>query len=262
MMTRPAGRRDIRSASRTYSSRASAAVAAQRRALRLAARDTRLLGIPRMSQSTYVSSGELKGMDTDCVYSPVLGTTGTNVGVITVNLVQAGTGSWNRIGRRITMKSLRLQGVATCDHFLDGTNDYLGNSLRIMVVYDRQSSQATEPQFNDIFGQTSQAGTETTNWYSPPKYDTMMRYVCLKDWSIDSQCGADPTATNFVRNVFHIDEYIRLPNLEVNFSGQSSPMTVADINTGALYVIARANQGTPAATVWILNLNARLRYVD
>lgn len=265
MITRPAGRRDVRSGARAFGSgRVSAAVIAQRRALRLAARDTRLLGIPRMSQSysgiRYTS--ELKGMDTLCQFVGVLATTNTNVQVFPVNLIQTGTGSWNRIGRKVCLKSLRLMGVANCDHFLSAGTDIEGNSMRLIVVWDRQPNSGTEPLFNDIFGQTSQAGVETTNWYSPPKYDTMARYTVLKDTQWNSSPGATPTAGNYVRNNFFIDEYIRLNDLESTYSGQSTPMTIADINSGALYVIARAQTNDATSTRWIMDLNARIRYTD
>ena len=265
MITRPAGRRDVRSGARAFGSgRVSAAVMAQRRALRLAARDTRLLGIPRMSQS-YAGMrpmGELKGMDTSLNYAPVLATTTTNIGVLPVNLIQAGTGSWNRVGRKVCMKSLRLQGNASCDHFLTAGSDYEGNILRVIVVWDKQPSGGSEPLFNDIFGVTSQAGTETAAWFSPPKYDTMMRFTVVKEFQIVSNPDVALGGGNYQRRENYIDTYIRLPDIETNYSGQSSPMTIADINSGALYVIARAEKNDGTSTLWNLTLNARLRYTD
>jgi len=264
MVSRPAGRRDIRSGSRTYGSRASAAVAAQRRALRMAARDTRLLGIGRMSQGYggMRTGQELKGMDTSFTMSNIITTTNTNAQIQTVNLIQAGTGSWNRIGRKVTLKSLRLKGTATCSHFQDVDNDIYGNIVRIIVVWDKQPAGGTEPLFNDIFGVTSQAGVETAVFSSPPKYDTMDRFRVLKDWDMNSEPGALPSTTNYIRLDYPIDCYINLGELETTFSGQSAPMTIADINNGALYVIARAQRGDVTQTVWTLNLNARIRYLD
>lgn len=256
--------RASRSAGRRTDAYRSAGVMAQRRALRMAARDTRLLGIPRMSQS-YAgmrSVGELKGMDTFLTYAPVLASTGTNGGILPTNLIQTGTGSWNRIGRKVCLKSLRLQGTASCTHVLNAASDLDGNVLRMIVVWDKQPSGGAEPLFSDIFGQTSQAGVENTSWYSPPKYDTMMRFTVLKEFSINSNAEATPSATNYTMNEFHVDEYVRLPNLESNYSGQSSPMTIADINSGALYVIARAKTASATNTQWVVELNARIRYTD
>lgn len=237
---------------------------AQRRALRMAARDTRLLGIPRMSQryGGMRTGSELKGMDTDISFNPVIASTTTNGNTTTLNLIQSGTGSWNRVGRKVTLKSLRVKGVASCFHFLDAGSDILGNTIRIMVVWDRQPAGATEPLFSDIFGVTSQAGTETQTYFSPPKYDTMDRFRVLKDWDINSTADATPTAANFVRNEFSIDSYISLNDLETTYSGQSSPMTIADINNGALYLIARAQRQNNVITEWTVSAVCRIRYVD
>jgi len=264
MIQRPAGRRDIRSASRTYGSRASAAVAAQRRALRMAARDTRLLGIPRMSQSYggMRSGGELKGMDTTIFYNTVTSATNTNADITTLNLIQAGTGSWNRIGRKVTLKSVRVKGTVLVRHYLTALGDFSANVVRMIVVWDNQPAGGTEPLFNDIFGETSQAGAETVSYQSQPKYDTMSRFSVLKDWTYDSTPQNGLNAAGDVTATIHsVDCYVRLPNLETTFSGQSSPMTIADISTGALYIYFRAANGT-AISVPSFTGSARLRYTD
>jgi len=57
---------------------------------------------------------EIKGMDTElAIAGPVLATTATNGDCFVLNLVQQGAGSWNRVGRKIRMKSLRLKGLIT-----------------------------------------------------------------------------------------------------------------------------------------------------
>jgi len=269
MIQRPAGRRDIRSASRTYGSRASAAVAAQRRALRMAARDTRLLGLPRMSQGYggIRSGGELKGMDTiinnaTVGFNPVLATTNTNGSSEVLNLIQTGTGSWNRIGRKTCLKSVRVKGYAECTVFQNATNDFTGNAMRVVLVWDRQPSGATVPAFDDIFSDTNQGGAETTVMWSQPAFDTLDRFRVVKDMTIQFLAENTPAATNFTRIFVPIDEYVRLPELESNYSGQSVPMTIADINNGALYLIARAQTQNAATTEFSLEAVCRLRYVD
>jgi len=254
--------RSLKDKSRYRKGGVSAAVSAQRRALRMARRSTTLMGIPRMSQATYVARTELKGMDTTIAFSPVLDTTNTNGNTLTCNLIQAGTGSWNRIGRKTQLVSMRIQGTATCRHWLDVNTDVLGNVIRLVVVWDRQPSGGAEPVFNDIFGVTSQGGVETATFFSPPKYDTMDRYRVIKDWYIESEAEATPTAGNYVQNEFQIDCYIPLPNLETNFSGQSSPMTIADINSGSLYLIARSLRNVADRSDWAVAGNVRIRYRD
>lgn len=256
--------RASRSAGRRTDAYRSAGVMAQRRALRMAARDTRLLGIPRMSQSYGGMRGgdELKGMDTLIDYPTIASTTGTNDQITTLNLIQAGTGSWNRIGRKSTLKSVRLTGWVTVNHYRTA-GDWQPNIVRLILVWDKQPAGAAEPLFSDIFGQTSQAGTETSTWWNQPKYDTMSRFTVLKDWTYEStaEAGVAADADVFRRN-FHVDCFVRLPNLETTFSGQSSPMTIADINNGALYFIARTRINIGTSTDANLTLQSRVRYLD
>ena len=54
---------------------------------------------------------EKKGMDTDVTLSPVITTTNTTGSAFVLNLIQQGAGSWNRVGRKSHLKSLRLKGL-------------------------------------------------------------------------------------------------------------------------------------------------------
>ena len=90
----------------------------------------------------------------------------------------------------------------------------------------------------------------------------MMRFTVVKEFQIVSNSDTSLGGSNYQRQEYYIDTYIRLPEIETNYSGQSSPMTIADINSGALYVIARAQKNDATATLWNLTLNARLRYTD
>ena len=57
-----------------------------------------------------------------------------------------------------------------------------------------------------------------------------------------------------------VDEYVKLNNLESVYSGQSTPMTIADISTGALYFVARSQLVTASSIT--IDAIARLRYKD
>jgi len=54
--------------------------------------------------------GEVKGMDTDISLNPMISTTNSNASSFVLNLVQSGAASWNRVGRKTHIKSLRLIG--------------------------------------------------------------------------------------------------------------------------------------------------------
>jgi len=210
---------------------------------------------------------ELKGVDTQLTLSPIIATTSTNASSFTLNLVPPGSGSWNRVGRRICMKNLRIKGNLLQTYALIATtNNILGNYVRMVVVWDRQPSSGSVPTYDTIFGNTDQAGTESTGILSTLKYDNMQRFRVLRDTVIN--CPADTTpglagTQNLVTNCYPFDEYIKLPNLESTYSGQTATQTIADISTGALYVFFRANSNAASNFVEVdSDTWARLRYYD
>ena len=59
-----------------------------------------------------------------------------------------------------------------------------------------------------------------------------------------------------------MDRFIPLKGLETIYSGQSSPCTIADISTGALYIIFRSETSNGASNWAVKNSIGRLRYYD
>ena len=111
---------------------------------------------------------------------------------------------------------------------------------------------------------TSQTGSETTTIWDPLKYDNMDRFVVLKDWREEfiptSNLLADGDHMTHLRP---LDCYLPLPSYETVFSGQSNPMTISDVSSGALYFIARASLNSATSSlIRLVNCNARLRYAD
>lgn len=206
------------------------------------------------------NSGEKKGMDTVLTLNPVITTVNTNASAFTLNLVRPGNASYNRVGRKIYNKSLRLMMDLICE-VDDIANLIYGNTLRMVVVWDKQP-QGAVPTYDDIFGYTDQAGTETCVFNSPPKYDNMNRFQVLRDKAIE--CRPMAAMANIdTQYRFHIDEYIKLGNRTTVYSGQSSPCTIADIASGGLYVYFRAAKNDSQSLFQITaNSIARLRYSD
>lgn len=211
--------------------------------------------------------GELKGMDTVLtVAGPVIATTNTNADAFTLNLIQAGTGSWNRVGKKAYMQSVRLVGNAQYNIApAASTLNTVNAVLRMVVVWDKQPS-GTLPTFATIFGYTSQDGTEASNVLAPLRYDNIDRFQVLKDERVSSNSGAVVTGGtgNIYAQYFPFDCFIPLGNRETVFSGQSSPMTIADVSSGALYVFFRSTAATDDAADWSITSDsiARLRYTD
>ena len=211
-------------------------------------------------------AGEKKGVDTPLVLSTVVNTTTTNGDCFILNLIQAGAGSWNRIGRKVNLSSIRIRVLAKFRFApVAATANQLANTLRMVLVWDRQPSGGAIPTFDAVFGKTAQDGTESTTFLDPLKYDVMDRYQVLRDTVVSKHAPAFNTGGSTNQNIVEcvIDEYVKL-NHEVIFSGQSTPMTIADINTGALYLFFRSNEDTSTTAQIAIDADsmARLRYTD
>lgn len=202
-------------------------------------------------------ANELKSVDftVNLPVGNVLNTTNTNAGIAVCNLVQPGTGSWNRIGKRIAMKSLRYRFLL--QNFCDLTIGLRNNAIRISLVHDKQSSGAAIPNFDIIFGTTDQTGTEATgSFVDPLRVDNTDRFTVLRDDLI--------TSDNFgIEWQCDFDKYVKLKGLSTTFSGQSNPATIADISSGALYLIFRAQENSLTLGQFsVENSTCRLRYYD
>jgi len=208
----------------------------------------------------------IKGVDADISQS-IIATTSTNSGIDVLNLIQPGSGSWNRIGRKTVVKSVRVKGNllwSIVPTFATGAGG-VSSSVRGVLVWDNQPT-GTIPTFDTIFGSTLQAGTEqVTSIFDPVKYDGMERFRVIREWTWD--CPPPPvpsfgTGPNFQCSLA-LDEYIKMPGggLVSNYSGQSAPQTIADIASGALYLIWRVSTSN-SATSCTLDAMARVRYYD
>lgn len=205
---------------------------------------------------------EKKGVDTTISGTGLPETTSTNAGIYPLNLIQQGTGSWNRIGRKTKLKSVRIQGNIS-NSYVMANGDNAGNIVRCILVWDKQPSGNALPTFETIFGVTDQSGTESCTIYSPPKYDTMDRFRVLKDWKEEFVVYVQPLANaDSTVEYRDIDCYLKLGDLESVYSGQSNPMTIADINSGALYFILRAQTNSATTSQASVALNARVRFID
>lgn len=212
------------------------------------------------------SAGEKKGVDVslEIALNDVVSTTGTNDAAILLNGIAPGNGSWNRIGKKTFNKSIRLFGIAIAQ--LDAaatTENYFGNTLRMVVVWDKQPSGGTIPTFDTVFGVTDSAGLESSSILDPVRYDNMGRFQILRDKRYTLNPAADFTGgtVNTQDLLVEFDEYIKLGNRETIYSGEDA--TIASISTGALYVYFRGDTNSVSSR-WTINerSRARLRYSD
>jgi len=209
-------------------------------------------------------SVELKGVDTNLTLNPVINTTGTNASSFLVNAIAPGSGSFNRIGRKAVLKSLRIKGSLNFQMTPSAAGAVDQNSCRMVVIFDKQPNSGTIPTWDAIFGTTDQAGTEASNISAPLRYDNMDRFQVLKDktWDVQTVPG-NVVSTAVLNQCCSFDEFVALGGRVTTYSGQSATCTIADIATGALYIYFRAqgNAGTALVSVDSDSI-ARLRYMD
>jgi len=180
---------------------------------------------------------ELKGVDKLIEQTvPNLAATATD-GVILLNGIKEGTGSFQRIGRNVWMESVRVRGVV---RFLNSSGYNVFPSIRLCVVYDRTPS-GVQPGFNTIFQITDAAGSDSTpSIHSPVALEYTKRFRVLADWTVDHHgCFNDSLTADVDFSSLDIpfDKYIPLKNLESQYSDVDS--TIADISTGGLYLLFR-----------------------
>lgn len=210
------------------------------------------------------AANEKKGMDTDVSLSPIISTTNSNASMFTLNLIQTGTGSWNRIGRKAHLKSLRITGTVSI-RFLPtvATGASTNSMVRMVVVWDKQPSGNAVPLFDAIFGITDQSGAESCpDIMCPPRYDNMDRFKVIRDcrYTFNSDFQGSGTAPN-MDQIISVDEYVKLGGRECVYSGQSAPMTIADISTGALYIYFRSTADVATSRTSMDGI-CRLRFTD
>jgi len=212
--------------------------------------------------SRLLNRGEKKGVDTPLGYA-VGDAVNTNAGCFVVNLVQNGAGFWNRIGRSINLKSLRIRCVGKYNYSDSLANILRGNTLRMVVVWDKQPSGNAIPTFDTIFGKTDQQNNQQTDFLDPIKYQQMDRFSILRDVVISMDVPATYNAGTEFEQTFDIDEFIKLGNRETVYQSTTNPSTIANISTGALYIWFKALAATLDSEFTIENQSfARLRYTD
>lgn len=227
------------------------------------------LGRRRALNAKYSSSNaEVKTVDipiqgSGSIVQAVISTTGT---VTTLNGTEEGAGMWNRVGRKIMLKNLRIRGLLTQSGTVTGVGEY----LRAMVIYDRQPNGST-PALTDILLGYGYDGTpsSTVSSFNNINMNNSERFRILRDyhWSIPNN-SQSTTATapigamsiiDYNNDRTQIDDFIKLGGLEAQY--KSSTGSVADITTGHLFVLTVGN--LPAANAgYTLTFSARLRFTD
>lgn len=192
-----------------------------------------------------------------------------NLNSQSVTLVQEGASFFNRIGRKIAMKSLQI--TAKIESQLGYINT-VPELLRYIIFYDKQPN-GVAATWNQVVQSYDNAGGVTNSVFDGMNLDNRDRFVILRDRKIalpglsaaglgfgvplgtsEGSVGSDGSDGGIV-----VKEYLKLGNMEVQFNGGNpNPATVAGVNTGNLAIVLQGQTGAQ----WTLFGSARLRFTD
>jgi len=208
---------------------------------------------------------EKKGIDIDIGDSTALIPLIPTAMVYVLNLIQEGTGSYNRIGRKVALDSIRVRLRWTCNIKQDVTTPATipQNLMRFVLVWDRQPGN-TVPSWDEVFQGITQNSSTVVTVLSMAKYSAMSRFTILRDHVVTARSQASAISPANHYNATGVwDEYVKLGKRECTYKGTANPLTIASINSGALYLMAAASMTTPNAAAFISDESvARLRYFD
>lgn len=204
-----------------------------------------------------MKSVDLKGQ-------PVAQTISTTAGFHLLNGIQAGTGFFNRVGNRVTNKSLHLVGqIVKNTNTPSGLSEY----LRVMVVYDKQANGA-QPAIADLLLDTADDATTTTNSWSGININNRDRFQVLMDNRVSvandgatAEDETDAAIIDYTVNKVNVNRYMKLNDLETMYKSSTNPAAIGDVAVGALWLVTFGN--LPALnSPYNFIFNARLRYYD
>jgi len=222
-----------------------------------------LVAAARRSAPAY-ACGELKGVDTLLQPLNPIPSVGDNEGSFVLNLIQSGSGSFNRVGRKIRMKSVRVKFIMDClSDNNGGAAATKGVVARACLVYDKNPSGGAIPNFDHIVGKTSQAGTETYNMMYNVAFDRTGRFKIIRDWyHVFDPLGIPGNAEEGGVRKWFLDEYVDLKGLETIYGDNSDPAAYTDIQSGGLILYLRAQTEDNTVSAMQVGSVARLRYTD
>lgn len=180
--------------------------------------------------------------------------TGTQLQLL--NGCVAGSQNYNRIGRKINLKSLQIHGrINVADQTVAA-----GVTCRLLIVFDKQTNGAA-PAYSDIIKSQNISGTTSSTIFDMINLDNRDRFEIIRDLYYTTG-GIDTTATQTWATsplIINVNIYVKLGNRETVYNAGTAG-TVGDIQSGSLYFFLISDQVNAAGVS--ANLACRTRFVD
>lgn len=198
-----------------------------------------------------VPRGEIKTVDIPLTSSNFV----TTPTAILLNGTATGTNFVNRIGAKVTMKTIQFK--ANIQNILTSTEGV----LRMLVVYDKQPNGALAA-IGDVIESRDSSNTASSSIYSCPKVENRDRFEIIRDktWHAPACTNTGGVLTNLSYpsddDEMEFSEYIKLGK-KTTYKDTSSAIT--SISTGSLLMFLLCSGTTNA---YQLSWSSRLRFYD
>lgn len=167
----------------------------------------------------FVDTGQLSG---EC------STTGS---IQLLNTIPQGTTVNQRVGKRLLLRSLRVQG------FFQPASAAIYNNFSALIVLDRQSNGAAIPAITDIL--VSANADDFPNDAKRSRYKILRRFDCVISGATLVAAAAPPSDLPSA----NVDAYIPL-NFVMEFNTSATTGVQATIEKGAMYLITVGSSAT------------------
>lgn len=186
-------------------------------------------------------------------------TAGSQYNINLLNGISVGSDLYNRVGRSVFMKNIKL---AYQFHNIDTSLSTTDIEVRVLVVLDKAPNGAALPVLADFLRELNAAGAASTTLRSHINTNNRQRFQILHDkrpnlppWNVTNTNSGVPTISISEINVV---KTFKLPK-KMQFSGTGS--VISDIQTYAVYLVM-AHDYAGVNTPWQMQAQARCEFTD
>lgn len=173
-----------------------------------------------------------------------------------------GNGIQNRLGRKIRMSSVQIQGMIIDTAGYAGVEEF----CHLMLVYDSQCNGAAFA-IADFMQSCDVAGTLTSGTsFDFVNMSNSERFKVLRHQRMHftkSAAGTQAVSRDTSDYLYgtSVDWFVKLKNMPVQYNTGTAG-TIADLQTGALYLVTLSNAVTATSANHQLAFGARVRFTD
>lgn len=210
----------------------------------------------RRNIQLYVSKGERKYVDSfrtaiNVATAPT-GSECDDTTMLCLNGVAQGTTQSTRLGNKIIMKSVQVNGILSLDVLQDSSDAGESSYVRVFLVLDRQTNGA---QLNGEDVYSDGGGSDICslrNLEFSDRFLVLAEEACTLDYTNSQTDGANTASVAGTKKYFTM-----FKNLNIPCQYKTNTATVTSVNDNSLHILAFADNGGVN-----LSWQSRVRYTD